>query len=86
VAAGLPIGGLRGTLSDRFGSSAASGLVRAKTGSLSGVTSLAGTLVDADGRQLLFVVLADQTPAGGQYAPRVAIDAFVQRLVGCGCS
>ncbi|RYV49980.1 D-alanyl-D-alanine carboxypeptidase/D-alanyl-D-alanine endopeptidase [Pengzhenrongella frigida] len=85
VAVGMPIAGLRGTLSGRFSSSAARGLVRAKTGSLSGVTSLAGTVIDADGRQLLFVVVADQTPAGGQGAPRVAIDAFVESLAGCGC-
>ena len=86
VAVDLPIGGLRGTLSDRFGSPPARGLVRAKTGSLPGVTSLAGTVMTVDGRQLQFVVLADQTPAGGQSAPRVAIDAFVAQLAGCGCS
>lgn len=86
VGIGMPIAGLRGTLSDRFRSSPARGLVRAKTGSLSGVTSLAGTVLDADGRQLIFAVLADQTPAGGQFAPRVAIDAFVGQLAACGCS
>ncbi|WP_407344665.1 D-alanyl-D-alanine carboxypeptidase/D-alanyl-D-alanine-endopeptidase [Pengzhenrongella phosphoraccumulans] len=86
IAIDLPIGGLRGTLSDRFPSPPARGLVRAKTGSLPGVTSLAGTVVTVDGRQLEFVVLADQTPVGGQYAPRVAIDAFVDQLAGCGCS
>ncbi|QTE29782.1 D-alanyl-D-alanine carboxypeptidase/D-alanyl-D-alanine endopeptidase [Pengzhenrongella sicca] len=86
VAVGMPIGGLRGTLSDRFLASPARGLVRAKTGSLTGVTSLAGTVVSADGRQLLFVVLADQTPAGGQGGPRQAIDAFVGQLAACGCS
>jgi len=86
IAVGLPIAGLRGTLSDRFVASPARGLVRAKTGSLVGVTSLAGTVVDADGRQLLFVLVADRTPGGGQGAPRVAIDRFVEKLVGCGCS
>lgn len=86
VATGLPIAGLRGTLSDRLLAPPARGLVRAKTGSLSGVTALAGTVVDADGRLLLFVVLADHAPGGGQSAPRAAIDAFVERLAGCGCS
>lgn len=85
IGTGLPIAGLRGTLNDRFLTSPARGLVRAKTGSLSGVTALAGTVMDADGRQLLFVVIADQTPTGGQWAPREAIDAFVERLAGCGC-
>jgi D-alanyl-D-alanine carboxypeptidase/D-alanyl-D-alanine-endopeptidase (penicillin-binding protein 4) len=86
VAVGMPIAGYSGTLADRFTRSAAAGLVRAKTGSLAGVTSLAGTVLDADGRALLFAVVADQTPPGGQVAPRTAIDAFVTRLTACGCA
>jgi D-alanyl-D-alanine carboxypeptidase/D-alanyl-D-alanine-endopeptidase (penicillin-binding protein 4) len=82
----LPVGGWLGTLSDRFTAGAGQGLVRAKTGSLPGVTSLAGTVQTQDGRLLAFAVLADQTPSGGQLRPREAIDAFVQRLAGCGCS
>ncbi len=85
VAVGMPLAGYSGTLADRYTRSAAAGEVRAKTGSLSGVTSLAGTVVDDDGRALLFAVLADRTPAGGQPAPRAAIDAFVTRLAACGC-
>ncbi len=82
----LPVGGWLGTLSDRFTAGAGQGLVRAKTGSLPGVTSLAGTVQTQDGRLLAFAVLADQTPPGGQLRPRAAIDGFVQRLAGCGCS
>lgn len=85
IGTGMPVGGLTGTLSDRFTSGAGTGLVRAKTGSLAGVTSLAGQVVDADGRMLLFVVMADQTGAVGQYQPRQAIDGFVTQLAGCGC-
>ncbi|MBO3100800.1 D-alanyl-D-alanine carboxypeptidase/D-alanyl-D-alanine endopeptidase [Cellulomonas fengjieae] len=85
VATGMPIAGLTGTLSDRYTQSSARGLVRAKTGSLPHVTSLAGTVLDADGRQLVFVVLADATPDGGQWGPRAAIDSFVTALSGCGC-
>jgi D-alanyl-D-alanine carboxypeptidase/D-alanyl-D-alanine-endopeptidase (penicillin-binding protein 4) len=81
----LPISGLRGTLSDRFLSTDARGLVRAKTGSLTGVTALAGTLVTHDRRQLLFVVMADRTPPG-QWGPRAALDDFVTKLADCGCS
>ncbi len=81
----LPVAGWQGTVADRFGSPPALGLVRAKTGSLPGVTSLAGTVWTQDGRQLVFVVLADRTPEGGQWAPRAAIDTFVQKLAGCGC-
>ncbi|KRD45533.1 D-alanyl-D-alanine carboxypeptidase [Cellulomonas sp. Root930] len=85
VATGMPIAGLTGTLSDRYTQSTARGLVRAKTGSLPHVTSLAGTVLDADGRQLVFVVMADATPDGGQWGPRAAIDSFVTTLSGCGC-
>ncbi|KQR12408.1 D-alanyl-D-alanine carboxypeptidase/D-alanyl-D-alanine-endopeptidase [Cellulomonas sp. Leaf334] len=85
VATGMPIAGLTGTLSDRYSQSPARGLVRAKTGSLPHVTSLAGTVLDVDGRQLVFVVLADATPDGGQWGPRAAIDSFVTALSGCGC-
>jgi serine-type D-Ala-D-Ala carboxypeptidase/endopeptidase (penicillin-binding protein 4) len=85
VAVGMPLAGYSGTLADRYTRSPAAGEVRAKTGSLAGVTSLAGTVVDDDGRALLFAVLADRTPSGGQPAPRAAIDAFVTRLAGCGC-
>lgn len=85
VSNGMPLGGLTGTLADRFRSGDATGLVRAKTGSLAGVTSLAGSVLDADGRLLLFVLMADQTGAVGQYQPRQALDGFVTQLAGCGC-
>lgn len=85
IATGMPVAGLTGTLAERYTATSARGLVRAKTGSLPGVTSLAGTVVDADGRQLLFAVLADQTPPGGQLGPRAAIDGWVSRLAECGC-
>ena len=82
----MPVAGWTGTLSDRSFSAAATGLVRAKTGSLPGVTSLAGTVQTVDGRFLAFAVLADATPPGGQLGPRAAIDDFVGRLAACGCS
>jgi len=57
IAVGMPVGGLTGTLSPRYQKSQARGLVRAKTGSLSGVRGLAGSVVDASGRQLEFAIL-----------------------------
>lgn len=82
----LPVAGLTGTLGDRFASpeaAAALGLVRAKTGSLRGTTSLAGAVVDADGRLLLFALMADRTPAPG--GARAVVDRFVSALAACGC-
>lgn len=81
----LPIGSMEGTVADRFGGSPAAGLLRAKTGSLTGVTSLAGIVQTADGRVLAFAVLADGMPAG-QERPRAAIDEFVVAVASCGCA
>jgi D-alanyl-D-alanine carboxypeptidase/D-alanyl-D-alanine-endopeptidase (penicillin-binding protein 4) len=83
---GLPVAGVSGTLADRFDERAerpATGVVRAKTGSLSGVSSLAGTVVTDDGRLLAFAVLADQV-TGGEPAQR-ALDTLVTTLAECGC-
>lgn len=80
VVVDLPVSGWQGTLVERYLEGPARGLVRAKTGSLPGVTSLAGTLLTAQGRLLAFAVVADATPAGGQDAPRAAIDGFITQL------
>lgn len=84
---GLPVAGWDGTLTeeDRFtGSSAvADGFVRAKTGSLTGVSSLAGLATDSDGRLLVFAFVADRAPSEG--ATRAAIDGLTAALVRCGC-
>ncbi|MBV9821941.1 MAG: D-alanyl-D-alanine carboxypeptidase/D-alanyl-D-alanine-endopeptidase [Actinobacteria bacterium] len=84
---GLSIAGWDGTLleEDRFGGPAvvADGAVRAKTGTLSGVSAMAGLVTDADGRLLVFSFVADQAPAEGP--SRVAVDNLVAALVRCGC-
>ncbi len=80
VAVDLAVGGWSGTLLDRFPTGPARGLVRAKTGSLPGVTSLAGTVLTQSGRLLAFAIMADATGAVGQDRPRAAIDEFVTRL------
>ncbi|MGW2084725.1 D-alanyl-D-alanine carboxypeptidase/D-alanyl-D-alanine endopeptidase [Streptomyces sp. NPDC001880] len=62
VLTGLPVAGFSGTLSDRYtGKSAGTGLIRAKTGTLTGVNTLAGTVVDRQGRLLAFAFLASGT-------------------------
>jgi D-alanyl-D-alanine carboxypeptidase/D-alanyl-D-alanine-endopeptidase (penicillin-binding protein 4) len=79
---GLPVGGFTGTLSRRYTDGAA-GVVRAKTGTLTGVNSLAGTVVDQDGRLLSFAFLATDTTDAG--AAQSALDEAVTSLAECGC-
>ncbi len=82
---GLPVAGFSGTLNDRYGSPdtrAGAGDVRAKTGSLRIVTSLAGQVVDTNGRLLLFGFFAPVEEAG---ATRAALDQVAVALASCGC-
>jgi len=58
----LPVGGLDGTLSSRFGQSPAAGKVRAKTGSLSHVSALSGYVERADGSWAAFSILVNNYP------------------------
>ncbi|HEY0360236.1 MAG TPA: D-alanyl-D-alanine carboxypeptidase/D-alanyl-D-alanine-endopeptidase [Mycobacteriales bacterium] len=86
VLTGLPVARYSGTLADRFaGSPTAGGLVRAKTGTLSGVSALAGALLDGGGRRLTFAVVADGVPAGGKDAAEQALDRIAAALARCGC-
>lgn len=81
---GLPVAGGSGTLADRYESSAIEGRgwVRAKTGTLTGVNSLAGTVLDAEGRVLVFALLSNgPDPA----AVRPRLDAIAAALHTCGC-
>lgn len=86
VANGLPVAGLEGTLGERFadGSDPAAGVLRAKTGTLLQVVSLAGLVPDADGRLLAFAVVADALPEGGVAAARGAVDTWAAALAQTG--
>ena len=57
LTATLPIAGVDGTLKDRMKKTAAMGNVRAKTGTLIGISSLAGYCTTADGRPLCFAII-----------------------------
>ncbi|MFI5906247.1 D-alanyl-D-alanine carboxypeptidase/D-alanyl-D-alanine-endopeptidase [Dactylosporangium sp. NPDC051541] len=87
IFSGLPVAAYSGTLTTRFlkadQGGAAAGLVRAKTGTLTGVNSLAGVVVDADGRMLAFAFMADQTTNADQAV--VALDRVAAALAACGC-
>ncbi len=82
----LPIAGGSGTLSNRFldtdAGRAAVGVLRAKTGSLTGTNALAGFVTDDSGRVLTFSLISNNAGPTG----RTAIDALAAALRSCGCS
>ena len=79
----LPIGGVTGTLQNRFITTApaAVGLVRAKTGTLNGTATLAGYVQSTD-REYVFVTLADDIAKGNAALnkARAAIDRVLGRI------
>jgi D-alanyl-D-alanine carboxypeptidase/D-alanyl-D-alanine-endopeptidase (penicillin-binding protein 4) len=82
---GLPVAGGSGTLEDRYNNGAATegrGWVRAKTGTLTGVNSLAGIVMDKDNRPLVFAFLTADTEGA---TARPALDTVAAALRGCGC-
>ncbi|WP_136611767.1 D-alanyl-D-alanine carboxypeptidase/D-alanyl-D-alanine endopeptidase [Sinomonas albida] len=84
--AGLPVAGLTGTLASRYGQgSPGAGFVRAKTGTLLTVIGLSGYVVDADGRLLVFSIVANGLPSAARTSVTAQIDAAASTLAGCGC-
>jgi serine-type D-Ala-D-Ala carboxypeptidase/endopeptidase (penicillin-binding protein 4) len=81
---GLPVAGFTGTLRERYAQDPVGrGVVRAKTGTLTGVNTLAGTVVDADGRLLVYAFMTNgTTDAPGAEA---ALDRVASALANCGC-
>jgi D-alanyl-D-alanine carboxypeptidase/D-alanyl-D-alanine-endopeptidase (penicillin-binding protein 4) len=75
----LPVAGADGTLAERMKGTAAAGNVRAKTGTMTHVRSLAGYVTTADGEPLTFAVIVNnfEGPPAGVIA---TIDAIATRL------
>jgi len=89
--AGLPVAGFSGTLS--AGQSVFAGIggpalgaVRAKTGNLDTVTTLAGLATDKTGKTLIFAFMADKIPAAAMLSTAAkAINEAAAALANCGC-
>lgn len=83
---GLPTAGVTGTLAERFTDDVARnarGVARAKTGTLSLVSTLAGTTLTADGRLLAFAFMINGAPDG--WAAKVWTDQATGVVASCGC-
>jgi D-alanyl-D-alanine carboxypeptidase/D-alanyl-D-alanine-endopeptidase (penicillin-binding protein 4) len=77
----LPVAGLDGTLRNRFKRTLVEGNLRAKTGSLRGVSALSGYLTASSGERFVFSLLLNHFQgAGSTTAARTAQDAFTLAL------
>ena len=76
---GLPIAAVDGTLGTRMRDTPAAGNVRAKTGTMSNIRSLAGYVTTLDGERLAFVVMVNNFEGSGALGNQ-ATDAIVVRL------
>jgi D-alanyl-D-alanine carboxypeptidase/D-alanyl-D-alanine-endopeptidase (penicillin-binding protein 4) len=77
--AGLPVGGVDGTLEHRFTEAPLKGHVFAKTGTLGESRALAGYVDCASGKQVIFSILVDDhTP--GSNADRMVMDKIVAAI------
>jgi D-alanyl-D-alanine carboxypeptidase/D-alanyl-D-alanine-endopeptidase (penicillin-binding protein 4) len=89
VLSGLPVAGFDGTLGNRYRkppSATAAGQVRAKTGTLNGVSALAGLVRTRTGRLLAFDLTADGVPLTGTLNAQAALDRVAAVLASCGCA
>jgi len=84
----LPVAGFSGSLAYRFETAnpIALGLVRAKTGTLTGVHGLAGTVTSRDGAVMSFVAIADRVREADQLAARALLDDLAAALAACTCA
>lgn len=87
LGAGFPVAAFNGTLRMRFERDAQGGrgLIRAKTGTLSGVSSIAGVAETASGHGIAFAAMADDVASEDTLAARDALDRIGAALAECDC-
>lgn len=88
VVTGLAVAGFSGSLTERFTETAdraGRGVVRAKTGTLTGVSALAGIVTDRTGALMVFALMADRIDVADTLEARAALDAAASALAGCRC-
>ena len=87
ILAALPVAGFTGSLTNRMdmGPAVARGRVRAKTGTLSGISSLAGIAVDSKGNLMAFALMADRIAKPKSTLAQTAMDNAAAGLGACAC-
>ena len=85
VVSGLPVAAFDGSLGNRFDDSPGRGLVRAKTGTLTGTSALAGITTDARGRALVFAFVSNHVTYADTLDTRSALDRLTAALATCRC-
>lgn len=87
IVSALPVAAFSGSLEERYDDHAdpGRGVVRAKTGTLTGVDALAGYTRDADGAPVVFAVIADDVAVPNTLKARDALDALASALTACRC-
>ena len=90
IATGLPTAAADGTLGGRFDDpvteGAGRGVVRAKTGTLTGVHSVNGFTRTADGAVVAFAFVANDVVANGDLAARDWLERVAAATTACGCA
>lgn len=84
VLSGLAVAGFDGTLADRFvvgDAGDAAGLVRAKTGTLTGISAEAGVATTCEGSRIAYTFVADEVV--DTFAARAALDDAAAELTSC---
>jgi serine-type D-Ala-D-Ala carboxypeptidase/endopeptidase (penicillin-binding protein 4) len=81
LVASLPVGGVDGTLAKRWHGHPARGRVRAKTGTLDKVVTLAGYLAIDSQHPVGFAVLVNDIPPGQRASARTAADEIIDALI-----
>lgn len=80
LTASLPVGGVDGTLARRWLKSPARGRVRAKTGTLDKVITLAGYVAVTSAHPLAFAILVNDIPSGQRPQSRMIADEMIDAM------
>jgi D-alanyl-D-alanine carboxypeptidase/D-alanyl-D-alanine-endopeptidase (penicillin-binding protein 4) len=76
----LPVAGVDGTLENRFNAGPATGVIRAKTGSIANVRAISGYATSRRGEPLIFCIVANDNPQHGLDATAI-MDAVAAAMI-----